>query len=134
MITEILPTLMLAGVAADNRESSRQETPAHSGEPRAEHTKPHAIVGTARGGQEFDELDDWLATLPRKTRFLLGMAISALSLKPGEVRSRGDLVCFLTAAGLPISRQAIEDIECRALRKCRRTGLAMIAKEHLIGG
>lgn len=78
-----------------------------------------------------DELSAWLETLPRKVRFMLAMSVSALSLQRGQCRSRDDLLCFLAAAGLPISRQAIENIESRALRKCRETELAIIAKEHL---
>ena len=60
-----------------------------------------------------------------KDRFMLGMAISALSLRPGETRTRQELAAFTG-----VSRQAIENIELRGLRKCRRM-LEATAKEHL---
>ena len=66
----------------------------------------------------------------RKRLFNLGMAVSSLSLQPGQTRTHREIAAFINAAGLSIRWQAIWDIERRALRKCRRM-LGAIAKEHL---
>lgn len=58
----IFPVLVLAEAAADNRESSRRETPAHSGEAREstesdkprkyDHRSPEMVAGSdSRGGE-----------------------------------------------------------------------------------
>src|SRR5436190_6305130 len=49
----------------------------------------------------------------------LGLAISALSLQPGETRTCEELAFFCQAAGAHCTRQNISQMEQRALRKCR---------------
>ncbi len=51
----------------------------------------------------------------RKSRFLLGLAISRATLAKGDYRTQEEL-----AAYCDVTKQAIQDIEYRALRKCRR--------------
>ena len=45
----------------------------------------------------------------------LGLAVSALSLKPGECRSYGELAAFCG-----VHRSAIQHIELKAMKKLRR--------------
>lgn len=66
----------------------------------------------------------------RKELFNLGMAVSALTMEPCQRRTCHEIACYIRAAGLPISRQAIEHTEKRALRKLRRSSLASLAAEH----
>lgn len=54
------------------------------------------------------------ATLKRDDRFMLGLAVSALSLQPGETRT-----CREIAAFCKTSPQNVSLIEHRALRKIR---------------
>lgn len=77
-----------------------------------------------------DEIGQFISAhekqLTRKERFVLGLGRAKLLMLPGERRSRQDI-----ARDAGVSRQAIENIELRALRKCRIKGLAILAKEHL---
>jgi DNA-directed RNA polymerase sigma subunit (sigma70/sigma32) len=68
----------------------------------------------------------------RKELFNLGMAVSALTMVRGQRRTYAEIAAYVSAAGRPITRQAIEHIEKRALRKLRRTGLVRLAGEHLV--
>jgi hypothetical protein len=58
-------------------------------------------------------------THPDKTLFNLGLAISGATLAPNQTRTIRDIAAFITAAGAPVSSQAISHIEQRALRKLR---------------
>jgi hypothetical protein len=59
--------------------------------------------------------------IPKKNMelFNLGMAVSALTLEPGQGRTSEDIAAYLNAAGYKISRQAVHALETRALRKLR---------------
>ena len=59
-----------------------------------------------------------------KERFDLGCYVSSRFLQPGQSRDREKLGQFCG-----VSRQAIEHIELRGLRKCRRGKLLMVAVE-----
>ena len=63
--------------------------------------------------------------MKRHSSVEIGLAISALSLLPGERRTLDDLSCFARAAreeGFSggVTKQNFSIIEQRALRKCRR--------------
>lgn len=51
----------------------------------------------------------------RKRRLALGLAVSALSLKPGQTRSQRDLAAFCDC-----SKSTIQWIELKALHKLRK--------------
>jgi DNA-directed RNA polymerase specialized sigma24 family protein len=51
----------------------------------------------------------------KKQRLALGLAVSALSMKPGQTRSSGELAAFCDC-----SKGTIQHIEKKALRKLRR--------------
>lgn len=67
--------------------------------------------------------------LTRKERFDAGMFVASRFLHAGQFHSREKLGAFTGS-----SRQAIEHIELRGLRKCRRGGLLVIAKEYFPNG
>lgn len=52
--------------------------------------------------------------------FLLGLAVSALSMRPGQRRTHDEIAAYVSAAGVPITRQAIQQTEQRALLKIKR--------------
>jgi hypothetical protein len=58
-------------------------------------------------------------THPDKTLFNLGLAVSGATLAPEQTRSLREIAAFCTAAGAPVSWQAVSNIEQRALRKLR---------------
>lgn len=49
----------------------------------------------------------------------LGLAILSTLLRPGEIPTFAAMRAFCCAAGEPISRERLRQIEYRALRKCR---------------
>jgi hypothetical protein len=55
----------------------------------------------------------------RKKLFELGLAISGATLQPGETRTQQELAWFVEAAGAHCTRQRIQQIEERTLRKVR---------------
>jgi len=58
-------------------------------------------------------------THPDKNLFNLGLAISGATLAPNQTRTLREIAHFITAAGAPVSWQAISEIEQGALRKLR---------------
>lgn len=63
---------------------------------------------------------------PDKKLFDLGLAVGAATLLPGQRRSCEEIAAFCWAAGAPVSRERIRQIEAKALRKLRH--LANIKK------
>jgi hypothetical protein len=55
----------------------------------------------------------------RDTLFDLGLAISGATLQPGEMRTQQEIAWFVEAAGAHCTRQRIQQVEEKALRKVR---------------
>ena len=72
--------------------------------------------------------ETFLNRRPRKPGIDLGLAVSALSLQPGQTRTYRELSAFCVAAGTPVSWQRIWQIEQRALRKLR----AKLYADHVL--